>query len=157
MPKLDQRLFLKTAAASITLVWPTSVTSRSLDPATRKPSFSGDTAMREKVTSRVGFSTACLARMRDALASHVTRGDMPGLVTLISQRGGYTRVEALGTLTVGGKIPMRRDTIFRIASMSKPIIAAATMILVEDNKLHLDEPVDRLLPELAHRTVLKAP
>ena len=76
------------------------------------------------------------------------------LVALISQRG-YTHVEALGTLAVGGKIPMRRDTIFRIASMSKPVIAAATMILVEDGKLHLGEPVDRLLPELANRTVLK--
>src|SRR5438093_5470015 len=50
---------------------------------------------------------------------------------------------------------MRSDTIFRIASMSKPITAAATMILVEECKLRLDEPVDRLLPELAHRKVLK--
>jgi CubicO group peptidase (beta-lactamase class C family) len=50
---------------------------------------------------------------------------------------------------------MRRDTIFRIASMTKPITAAATMILVEECKLRLDEPVDRLLPELANRKVLK--
>lgn len=110
--------------------------------------------MKEKVTYGAGFSTAGVAHMRDVLASHVTRDDMPGLVTLISQRG-YTHVEALGSLAVGGKTPMRRDTIFRIASMSKPIIAAATMILVEDGKLHLDEPVVRLLPELANRTVLK--
>ena len=50
---------------------------------------------------------------------------------------------------------MRRDTIFRIASMTKPITAAAAMILVEECKLRLDEPVDRLLPELANRKVLK--
>ena len=50
---------------------------------------------------------------------------------------------------------MRRDTIFRIASMTKPITAAAAMILVEECKLRLDEPVDRLLPELADRQVLK--
>ncbi len=50
---------------------------------------------------------------------------------------------------------MRRDTIFRIASMSKPVAAAAAMILVEECKLRLDEPVERLLPELADRRVLK--
>ena len=50
---------------------------------------------------------------------------------------------------------MRRDTIFRIASMTKPITAVAAMILVEECKLRLDEPVDRLLPELADRKVLK--
>ena len=50
---------------------------------------------------------------------------------------------------------MRRDTIFRIASMTKPITAAAAMILVEECRLRLDEPVDRLLPELADRRVLK--
>ncbi len=55
---------------------------------------------------------------------------------------------------VGGD-PIRRDTIFRISSMTKPIAAVAAMILVEECKLRLDEPVDRLLPELADRTVLK--
>src|SRR6185295_8869899 len=55
----------------------------------------------------------------------------------------------------GGSDPMARDTIFRITSMTKPITAAATMILVEECKLRLDEPVDRLLPELANRKVLK--
>jgi len=63
--------------------------------------------------------------------------------------------DAIGTKMVGGRDPVRRDTIFRIASMTKPITAAATMILVEECKLRLDEPVDRLLPELADRKVLK--
>ena len=53
------------------------------------------------------------------------------------------------------KILLKRDTILRIASMTKPITAVATMILVEEGKLRLDEPVDRLLPELANRKVLK--
>ena len=64
-------------------------------------------------------------------------------------------VDAIGMKALGGNDPMRRDTIFRIASISKPITAAATMILVEECKLRLDEPVDRLLPELANRRVLK--
>ena len=72
----------------------------------------------------------------------------PGLVTLISRRG-EVHMDAIGMKAVGGKDPMRRDTIFRIASLTKPITAAATIILVEECKLRLDEPVDRLLPELA--------
>jgi len=65
--------------------------------------------------------------------------------------------DALGATAFGGSIPVQRDTIFRIASMSKPVTAAATMILVEACKLRLDDPVDRLLPELANRKVLKRP
>src|SRR5947209_19439327 len=100
-----------------------------------------------------GLSKARLSRMHDVMAGHVERGDVPGLVTLVSRRG-EVHVDALGTMAVGGRDPMRRDTIFRIASLTKPITAAATLILVEDCKLRLDEPVDRLLPELAGRRVL---
>src|SRR5205807_7123216 len=63
--------------------------------------------------------------------------------------------DTIGVKAFGSDDPMRRDTIFRIASMTKPILATATMMLVEDGKLALDEPVDRLLPELADRRVLK--
>src|SRR5262245_28395286 len=101
------------------------------------------------------FSRTRLRRMRDVLAGHVERGDLPGLVTLVSRRG-KTHVEAMGTMAVHGNSPMRRDTIFRIASMTKPIAAAAAMILVEECRLRLDEPVDRLLPELASRRVLRS-
>src|SRR5437879_5901680 len=89
-----------------------------------------------------GLSTARLGRMHDVMAGYVERGDVPGLVTLVSRRG-EVHVDALGTTAVGGRDPMRRDTIFRIASLTKPITAAATLILVEDCKLRLDEPVDR--------------
>ncbi len=99
------------------------------------------------------FDTSRLGRLRDVMARHVASGDVPGLVTLVSRRG-ETWVEALGARVMGGD-PMRRDTIFRISSMSKPVTAAATMILVEAGTLRLDEPVDRLLPELANRRVLR--
>ena len=79
---------------------------------------------------------------------------VPGLVTLVSRRG-EVHVDAIGSKAQGGDGPIRRDTIFRIASLTKPITAAATMILVEECTLRLDEPVDRLLPELADRKVLK--
>ncbi|WP_437774895.1 serine hydrolase domain-containing protein [Sorangium sp. So ce1097] len=101
-----------------------------------------------------GLSRARLGRMRDVMSGHVERGDVPGLVTLISRRG-EVHVDALGVKAVGGDDPMRRDTIFRITSMTKPVTAVAAMILVEECKLRLDEPVNRLLPELSGRKVLK--
>jgi CubicO group peptidase (beta-lactamase class C family) len=102
-----------------------------------------------------GLSTARLARMHDVMAGHVERSDMPGIVTLVSRRD-EVHVGALGMKAIGGSELMRRDTIFRIASVTKPIVAAAAMILVEECTLRLDEPVDRLLPELADRRVLRA-
>lgn len=101
-----------------------------------------------------GFSRDRLARLHQSLAGHVASGDMPGVVALAS-RHGEVHVEAVGTQSFGGP-PMKRDTIFRIASMTKPVIAAATLILVEEGKLRLDDPVDTFLPELADRKVLKA-
>jgi hypothetical protein len=91
--------------------------------------------------------------MHDAMAGHVAQGDAPGIVTLL-RRHGEVHVDAIGTKAVGGTAPMRRDTIFRITSMTKPITAVAAMILVEECKLRLDEPVHGLLPELAERKVL---
>jgi CubicO group peptidase (beta-lactamase class C family) len=99
------------------------------------------------------LSKARLGRMHDVMAGYVERGDVPGIVTLVS-RQGEVHVDAIGMKALGGD-PIRRDTIFRISSMTKPITAVAAMILVEECKLRLDEPVDRLLPELASRKVLK--
>src|ERR687898_126119 len=101
------------------------------------------------------FSGARLGRMRDVMAGHVKHGDVPGIVTLVSRRG-EVHVDAIGTKAFGGSDPMRRDTIFRIASVTKPIVAAAAMVLVEECTLRLDEPVDPWLPELADRRVLRA-
>jgi CubicO group peptidase (beta-lactamase class C family) len=101
-----------------------------------------------------GLSQMRLARMHEVMAGYVQRRDVPGMVTLVSRRG-EVHVDAIGMKSAGGSDPMQRNTIFRIASMSKPITAVATMILVEECKIRLDEPVDRLLPELATRKVLK--
>src|SRR5262245_7796397 len=105
--------------------------------------------------STSGFTTARLQRMHEVMAGHVASGRLPGLVTLVSRRG-HTHADAIGTMAVGGGARMRRDTIFRIASMTKPIVAAAAMILVEECRLRLDDPVDPWLPELANRRVLRA-
>jgi CubicO group peptidase (beta-lactamase class C family) len=100
------------------------------------------------------LSQAGLDRLHQAMAARVAKGELPGLVTLVA-RGDDVHVDAIGTMAFGGDEPMRRDTIFRIASLTKPILATATMMLVEDGTLALDEPVDRLLPELASRGVLR--
>ena len=101
-----------------------------------------------------GLSKARLDRMHEVMEAHVDRGELPGLVTVVSRRGAV-HVDTIGTTAIGGRDPMRRDTIFRITSMTKPIAAAAAMILVEECALRLDDPVDRLLPELADRRVLR--
>ncbi|HEX6865027.1 MAG TPA: serine hydrolase domain-containing protein [Thermoanaerobaculia bacterium] len=101
-----------------------------------------------------GFSLARLARMHDTLRRHVDGGRLPGLVALLSRRGAE-HVDAIGTLAFDRMAPMRRDTIFRLASVTKPITAVAAMILIEECRLRLDDPVDEFLPELANRRVLR--
>lgn len=95
-----------------------------------------------------------LARMHDTLLRHVDSGRLPGLVALISRRGA-THAYAIGTLAFDRTEPMRPDTIFRLASVTKLITAVAAMILVEECRLRLDDPVDEFLPELANRKVLR--
>ena len=103
-----------------------------------------------------GLSGDRLRRLHEVMTGYVERGEVPGLVTLIARRG-EGHVDAIGAMAAGSEEPMRRDTIFRISSMTKPITAAAAMICVEECLLRLDEPVDRLLPELANRQVLRRP
>jgi hypothetical protein len=74
--------------------------------------------------------------MHDLMAGHVRRGTVPGIVTLVSRRG-KAHVNAVGTKALGGD-PVRRDTIFRITSMTKPITAAAAMILVVPHRRTAD-------------------
>jgi CubicO group peptidase (beta-lactamase class C family) len=101
-----------------------------------------------------GFSAAGLAQMHEVLAGHVERSVAPGLVSLVS-RGGESVIDTIGVTAVDGREAMQPDTIFRIASMTKPVAAVAAMILVEECVLRLDDPVDELLPELADRQVLR--
>jgi CubicO group peptidase (beta-lactamase class C family) len=104
--------------------------------------------------SKSGLSNGRIKRLHEAARRAVETGEVAGAITLI-HRKGETVVDVTGKMDKdkGGKL--ERDSIFRIASMSKPITAAAAMILVEEGKLRLDEPIDRLLPELANRQVLK--
>ncbi|TMC82163.1 MAG: beta-lactamase family protein [Chloroflexi bacterium] len=106
-----------------------------------------------------GFSLKRLARVREAVGRYVDAGDVPGAVAVVARRG-EVHIEAMGNLAFEGpssKTPMAADTICRMASMTKPIVAACAMTLVEDGTLRLDDPVDALLPELADMKVLANP
>src|SRR6202171_5133645 len=102
-----------------------------------------------------GLSKSRLERMHQVLSGYIERKEMPGLVALTSHHDDV-HVETLGTMAVGDPAPMRRDTIFRVASLAKPITAVAAMILVEECKLRLDQSIEPWLPELANRRVLKS-
>ena len=99
------------------------------------------------------LSRARLSRLHTIMTGYVERGEVPGIVTLVS-RHGEVHVDAVGNKSLDGPDPVARDTIFRIASMTKPIMAAATMILAEEGKLRLSDAVEKWLPELANRKVL---
>jgi len=102
-----------------------------------------------------GLSKPRLERMHRVLSGFIERKEMPGLVALVSHHNDV-HVETLGTLAFGNPTPMKRDTIFRIASLTKLVAAAAAMILVEDCKIRLDDSIEPWLPELANRRVLKS-
>jgi CubicO group peptidase (beta-lactamase class C family) len=99
------------------------------------------------------LSSDGLHRLHEAASRHVADDMVPGLVMLVAA-GDQVHAEALGRLMVGGPL-VARDSVFRIASTTKPITGAVTLALVDDGLISLDEPVDRLLPELANRRVLR--
>lgn len=105
--------------------------------------------------SNAGLSIPRLERMHRVLSDYVERNDIPGLVALVSHHD-YVHIETLGTLSVGDPSPMTRDTIFRIASLTKPVTAVAAMILLEECRIRLDESIEQWIPELANRRVLKS-
>src|ERR1700730_1601224 len=103
---------------------------------------SGHKNKEEKRMETGGLSRARLDRLRKSMTGYVERGEVPGIVTLVS-RHGEVHVDAVGNQSLDGPDLMLRDTICRIASMSKPITAVATMILAEECKLRLDDAVEK--------------
>src|SRR5271165_1531083 len=99
------------------------------------------------------LTPAGLEYLRAVADKHVGNEDVPGLVALVAS-GDEVLAEPFGTLSIGGA-PVQRDSLFRIASMTKPVTGAATMALIEEGLIGLDEPIDRLVPELSDRRVLR--
>jgi CubicO group peptidase (beta-lactamase class C family) len=97
-----------------------------------------------------------MSNLHDILQTYVGNGSVPGAVGLMA-RGDRVEVAAAGSPDVGGTSPMARDSIFRVASITKPITAAAVMMLVEDGRIALEDPVRQWLPELASPAVVRTP
>lgn len=105
--------------------------------------------------SKAGLVKSRLVRMHEVLSGHIETKQMPGLVALVSHNDDV-HVETLGTLYFDVPVPMQRDTIFRIASITKIVVAVAAMILIEECRIRLDDRIDPWIPELADRRVLKS-
>ena len=105
--------------------------------------------------SNGGFTDAGLAALDAALAGHTSSGAVPGLVALVA-RGGQVHVTSAGHKAVGDDAPIGRDAIFRIASLTKPVTGVAALLLIQEGAMALDDPVERWLPELAGRRVLRS-
>ncbi len=153
-PGFDRRNLLRRSAAAAAAPAVLSVAGLSQRAAAAVDPGAAVTEGKALAMSGGGLSAARLERMSEVMTGYVERGVVPGLVTLVSRRGEHV-AEAIGQKEFDGSEPMKGDTIFRIASVTKPITAAAAMILVEECVLRLDDPVDPFLPELADRQVLR--
>ena len=98
---------------------------------------------------------AKLALVRPALQAFVDGGELAGIVTLTSLRGEIVQADAIGWCDIETNIPMRSDTLFRIASMTKPITSTAALMLIEEGRIALADPISRWIPELANVRVLR--
>jgi CubicO group peptidase (beta-lactamase class C family) len=102
---------------------------------------------------RLGLSPARLERIAPALQRDIAAGLVPGAVMLIARHGKLAYFEAFGMRDQAGNAPMARDAIFRLGSMTKPITIAAAMMLVEEGRLSLSDPISKYLPQFAHMQV----
>ena len=101
----------------------------------------------------VGLSSERLGRIHDLVQSHIDAGRISGAVTLVARHGKIAHLEAQGVMDISTHQPMQEDTIFRLASMSKPVAGLAIMMLVEEGKVKLDDNVSRYLPRFKQQQV----
>ncbi|HZG17292.1 MAG TPA: serine hydrolase domain-containing protein [Candidatus Bathyarchaeia archaeon] len=106
---------------------------------------------------KLGFSVSRLHRLSTVLQGYVDRGEIAGVVTLIHRYGEEAYFDTIGWQDKEAQTPIKRNTLFRIMSMTKPVTAVAALMLVEEGKVRLFDPVDTWLPELSNRMVLRDP
>lgn len=103
----------------------------------------------------VKMDATILRQIEEAVGKHIDQKELAGAVTLVLRKGGIVHMEAHGWKNVASRIPMTQDTIFRIFSMTKPIVSTGVMMLVEEGKIELDDPVEKHLPQLSGLQVLE--
>ena len=101
-----------------------------------------------------GYSSDRLNRVGQVMQKYIDQGDIPGSVTLVLRKGKIIHHEALGFMDIASKRPMSEDCIFRMYSMTKPVTAVATLMLYEEGKLMLDDPVSKFIPAFANPAVI---
>jgi CubicO group peptidase (beta-lactamase class C family) len=133
---------MKTAATSLATVLCLLLAS---------PSFSASLILSKP--EEVGLSSERLKRIHSVIQSHIDAKDFAGAVTLVARKGKLVHLEAHGLMDVESNKPMRTDTLFRMASMTKPITAVAILMLMEEGKLILSDPVSKYIPEFKNPKV----
>ena len=104
----------------------------------------------------VGLSAERLKRINQLVQRSIDASEISGAVTVVARRGRIAHFEAQGQMDVEAKTPMRKDAVFRIASMSKPVTAVAILMLMEEGSLRLSDPVSRFIPEFKNTQVAMA-
>lgn len=117
------------------------------------PMMAGASGLPTAKPEEVGLSSTRLERIGRTLREDVERGRIPGAVVLVARKGRVAYLEAVGFRDKAAGVPMKADDIFRLASMTKPMASVATMILYEEGKLFLSDPVSKYVPAFANRTV----
>jgi CubicO group peptidase (beta-lactamase class C family) len=115
--------------------------------------FAGGVARAESPGASNGFTREGLAKVSGYLRNEVATGKIPGAVLLIQQHGQPVLHESFGVLDVDSQRPMTNDAIFRLYSMSKPVTSVAVMMLVDDGKISLDDPLSKFIPAFAETKV----
>ena len=95
----------------------------------------------------VGLSAERLQRIHQMIQRHIDAGEITGAVTLVARKGQIAWVDAAGVMDLDTKAPMKRDSLFRLASMTKPVIGTAMMMMLEEGKISLSDPVSKYIPE----------
>ena len=95
----------------------------------------------------VGLSSERLARITEMMKRHIAAGEITGGVTLVARHGRIAHLEAAGVTDIDSKKPMTKDAVFRIASMTKPVTGVAIMMMMEEGKLRITDPVSKYIPQ----------
>lgn len=117
------------------------------------PAVKATPALPSAKPESIGLSPLRLQRMRDAFQREIDKGTTPGVVTMVARRGRIGWFEAQGRQDPANDAPMARDSIFRIFSMTKPLVSLGIMMLVEDGELLLNDPLAKFIPEFASQKV----
>jgi CubicO group peptidase (beta-lactamase class C family) len=104
-------------------------------------------ALPEAKPEEVGFSSERLQRIHQMIQRRIDAGDISGAITLVARNGRVALFQTHGLMDIETKKPMQKDAIFRMASMSKPITGVAIMMLMEEGKVRLTDPISRFIPE----------